>query len=65
MEDRPIRKPARILTGGDVETEIPDDFFSAYGVIHNSGGSDSGNFLCCGLIGILVNQDELLGENCL
>lgn len=47
---------------GDVGTEIPDDFFSAYGVIHDSGRPDSKNFLCCGLVGILVNQDELLGQ---
>ncbi len=57
------KKTCQDFNWGDVETEIPDDFFSAYGVIHNSGGSDSGNFLCCGLIGILVNQDELLGGN--
>lgn len=47
---------------GDVETEIPDEFFSAYGVIHCSSGSDADKFLCCGTTGILVNQDELLGE---
>lgn len=47
---------------GDVETEIPDDFFSAYGVVHCGGGPDNGKFLCCGSIGILVNQDELLGQ---
>ena len=47
---------------GDVGTEIPDDFFSAYGVIHDSGRPDNKNFLCCGLVGILVNQDELLGQ---
>lgn len=47
---------------GDVETEIPDDFFSAYGVAHCGGGLDNGKFLCCGSIGILVNQDELLGK---
>lgn len=47
---------------GDVETEIPDDFFSAYGIAHCGYGPNSGNFLCCGSIGILVNQDELLGQ---
>lgn len=48
---------------GDVETEIPDNFFSAYGVIHCNGRPDDGQFLCCGLVGILVNQDELLGRD--
>lgn len=43
--------------------QIPDDFFSAYSIIHDSGRPDSGNFLCCGVVGILVNQDELLGED--
>lgn len=47
---------------GDVETEIPDDFFSAYGVTHCGSRPDNGKFLCCGTIGILVYQDELLGE---
>lgn len=47
---------------GDVETEIPDEFFSAYGVTRCSSGSDTDKFLCCGATSILVNQDELLGE---
>lgn len=47
---------------GDVEAEIPDEFFSAYGVFHCGDKSDSGKFLCCGTMGILVNQDELLGQ---
>lgn len=48
---------------GDVETEIPDNFFSTYGVIHCIDRSEGGQFLCCGMIGILVNQDELLGKD--
>lgn len=48
---------------GDVETEIPDDFFAAYGIIHRGGRPDNGKFLCCGSIGIQVNQDELLGQS--
>lgn len=47
---------------GDVEAEIPDEFFAAYGVTLCSSGSDADKFLCCGTTGILVNQDELLGE---
>lgn len=47
---------------GDVETEIPDEFFAAYGVTLCSSGSDADKFLCCGMAGILVDQDELLGQ---
>lgn len=53
----------RDFNWGDVETEIPDDFFSAYGVTHCCSGHSNGQFLCCGLIGILVDQDELLGRD--
>lgn len=48
---------------GDVETEIPDDFFSAYGVTHNTSEPGNDKFLCCGAISILVDQDELLGQS--
>ena len=60
---RAYERTCRDFNWGDVETEIPDDFFSAYSIIHDSGRPDSGNFLCCGVVGILVNQDELLGED--
>lgn len=60
---RAYERTCQDFNWGDAETEIPDDFFSGYGVIHDSGGSGSGNFLCCGLVGILVDQDELLGKN--
>lgn len=53
----------RDFNWGDVETEIPDDFFSAYGVTHCCGGHGSGQFLCCGQVGILVDQDEPLGRD--
>ena len=52
----------REFNWGDVETEIPDDFFSAYGLTHWYGRPGIRNFLCCGAIGILVDQDELLGR---
>ena len=55
-------KTCQDFNWGDVETEIPDDFFSAYGVTRYSSRHDNGQFLCCGLVGILVDQDELLGE---
>ena len=48
---------------GDVETEIPNDFFSAYGVTRNTGEPGNDRFLCCGAISILVDQDELLGQS--
>ena len=48
---------------GDVETEIPDGFFSAYGVTHNTGRAGNDRFLCCGAVSILVDQDELLGQS--
>lgn len=59
---RAYERTCRDFNWGDVETEIPDDFFSTYGIIHDSVRPDSGNFLCCGVVGILVNQDELLGK---
>lgn len=52
----------RDFNWGDVETEIPDDFFSAYGLTHWDGRPGIQNFLCCGIIGILVDQDECLGH---
>ena len=51
----------RDFNWGDVETEIPDDFFSAYGLTHCGGKLGAREFLCCGTIGILVDQDEYLG----
>ncbi len=60
---RAYKESCQDFNWGDVETEIPDNFFSTYGVIHCIGRPDDGQFLCCGLIGILVNQDELLGED--
>lgn len=58
---RAYESTCRDFNWGDVETEIPSDFFSAYGVVHCGGGPDDGKFLCCGVFTVLVNQDELLG----
>ncbi len=60
---RAYEETCRDFNWGDVETEIPDDFFSAYGVTHCCSGHSNGQFLCCGLIGILVDQDEPLGRD--
>lgn len=43
---------------GDMETYIPDAFFKPYGVARCDGCV----YPCCGVIGVLVNQDELLGD---
>lgn len=59
---RTYEDTCRDFNWGDVETEIPNEFFAAYGIVHCGGDPDSGKFLCCGTLGILVNQDELLGQ---
>lgn len=58
---RAYESTCRDFNWGDVETEIPSVFFSAYGVAP-CGGPDNGKFLCCGAFAILVNQDEFLGQ---
>ena len=58
---RAYESTCRDFNWGDVETEIPSSFFSAYGAAP-CGGPDDGKFLCCGVFAILVNQDELLGQ---
>lgn len=47
---------------GDMETYIPDDFFSVYGVVHDTSRPGAKQFQCCGEFIILVNQDEQLGN---
>lgn len=59
---RAYANTCRDFNWGDVETEIPDDFFSVYGLTHWDARPGIRNFLCCGTIGILVDQDELLGR---
>lgn len=46
---------------GDAATYIPDEFWARYGVSVYSN-SQKQAFSCCGIISILVGQDELLGE---
>ena len=46
---------------GDAATYIPDGFWARYGVSVYSS-SQKQTFSCCGIISILVGQDELLGE---
>lgn len=59
---RAYESTCRDFNWGDVETEIPSSFFSAYGVAPFDGGPNDSKFLCCGGFAILVNQDELLGQ---
>ena len=46
---------------GDVDTYIPDEFWARNGVLTYSS-SRKQTFFCCGIISILVDQDELLGK---
>lgn len=48
---------------GDVETYIPDEFFAAYGVTHDTSWPGDKVYQCCGTFCILVDQDEQLGKN--
>lgn len=49
---------------GDVDTYIPDEFWARNGVLTYSS-SRKQTFFCCGIISILVDQDELLGKGLL
>ena len=53
-------KTCQDFNWGDVETEIPKDFWAAFGITPCDNGRP---FLGCGIIAILVDQDELLGKN--
>lgn len=46
---------------GDMEVYIPDAFFKPYGVTRHDGRV----YPCSNMIGVIVNQDELLGDSSL